>query len=106
MARQKVEQIQCDRCKRVELAPIRETEREFPDFRADFLGQTLIYTDLCGRCKETLGGTWNGLKEWTRETKQVLLGAQVPQDKAAPLSPAPDYTPPKPHSAAGGKRSS
>lgn len=105
MGRQRVEQVQCDRCKRLELQPVSDTPRTAPDFSAVYMGQELVFQDLCSRCKETLGNTWLHLKEWTRESKQVLLGAQISPNAAAPLSPAPDFTPPKPHSAAGGKRS-
>lgn len=106
MARQKVEQIQCDRCKRVELQPVREgVEKIGPEFSATFLGKKLQYTDLCARCKAKLDHYWTEIMEWEREVKQALLGAQVPENQAAPLTVAPDYTPPKPHSAAGAKRS-
>lgn len=103
MARQKVEQVKCDRCKRVELQPVLETPKTQPDFEARLLDQKLVYADLCGTCKETLANVWKDLSEWKRELVQQF-GPTVSSNTAPPLSVAPDYSPPKPHSAAGGKR--
>lgn len=104
MARQKVEQIQCDRCKRVELQPVADQAKTRPDFEARFEDLQMVFNDLCGHCKKTLENVWKDLKEWNREVKQSLLGPVVQTNQAAPLDVAPDYSPPKPHSAAGAKR--
>lgn len=111
MARTKVEQVQCDRCKRMELLPIKEgTEKDKPDFTAilqtkDAEGKPLElkleFNDLCPRCKTTLGNYWQSLEEWDRDGKPLV--GQEP-DKAPPLQPAPNYTPPKPHSPAAAKK--
>lgn len=104
MARQQVIQIQCDRCKRVSLRPV-QAEKTRPDFEACFLGTELKYADLCETCTRAIASSFKNMTEWEREVKQSLLGPAVSDNQAAPLDVAPDYTPPKPHSAAGAKRS-
>jgi hypothetical protein len=105
MARQPVVQIQCDRCKRVQLLPV-GPEKAIPDFHAVFNNKQIIYTDLCEHCKKTIDNIWIELEQWDREVKQSLLaGPTVDDNKAPPMEVAPDFTPPKPHSAAGAKRS-
>lgn len=104
MARQSVTQIQCDRCKRVYLKPL-EPEKIEPDFHAHFMGKDLSYVDLCDTCRRACSTAWGILEEWDREVKQSLLGPAVSDNQAPPLSVTPDYSPPKPHSAAGAKRS-
>jgi hypothetical protein len=105
MARQPVVQLQCDRCKRVSLVPL-APEKALPDFEAQFKGQRLVYQDLCEPCSKTLQNVWQDMAEWERTLKQALLsGPQVGDNQAAPLDVAPSYTPPKPHSAAGAKKS-
>jgi len=102
MARQEVVQIRCDRCKRVELQPP-QPQKAVPDFEARFLDKRLVYDDLCSRCRETITNAWNDLEQWDRELRQSF-GPQISGNQAAPLETAPDYSPPKPHSAAGSKR--
>ena len=111
MARSKVEQVQCDRCKRLELLPLKEgPSKDKPDFVAalatvDENGAPkvldLSFQDLCPRCKKTLENHWAALKEWERDGKP-LVGLE--EEKAPPLQPAPNYTPPKPHSPAAAKK--
>ena len=103
MARLKVVQIRCDRCKRVELIPPPKDEKVRADFEVRFLDKTLKYDDLCSSCKEAIDHIWDDIKEWKREIKQQF-GPSVPENQAVPLSPAPDYTPPKPHSVAATKK--
>jgi hypothetical protein len=72
----------------------------FPD------GEVIQYNDLCDRCSKTVENVKVELKEWDREIKYAVveLGPKVQGDQAAPLSPAPNYSPPQPHSAAAAKR--
>lgn len=96
MARLEVIQVQCDRCKRVTLTPP-GPKKERPDFQASCEDKKLEYWDLCPSCLSTLQGTWKLLSEWDRPI-QHQFGPTVQDNKAAPLTPAPDYSPPKPHS--------
>lgn len=102
MARLEVVQIRCDRCKRVELVPAGPNKTQ-PDFEVRFLERKLIYEDLCAKCKTTLENVWKDIEEWDRELNQKF-GPSVPAEKAVPLTPAPDYSPPKPHSLAAGQK--
>lgn len=102
MARLKVVQIRCDRCKRVELLPPQD-EKPKADFEVRFLEKTLKYEDLCSSCKEALDHIWDAIKEWKREIKQQF-GPTLPENRAVPLAPAPDYNQPKPHSLAASKK--
>lgn len=106
MAREKVEKIVCDRCKRAELRPVLPNVPEVrpPDFEASFKGQKLLYADLCARCAETLDNIWVDLKEWDREVKYTMIRNTIGPDQAPPLATAPNYTPVQPHSAAAVKR--
>lgn len=99
MSRQMVEQVQCDRCGRVELRPVASdpAAKKPPVFEARFGELTLLYPDVCTFCMSSLTRLWSELKEWERELKQGLLGPAVPNNQAAPVSSAPNYTPPKPH---------
>lgn len=104
MARQKVEQVKCDRCKRVELQPVQE-DKTIPDFDASFKERKLVYFDLCMRCADTLNNVWDRMEEWERDGQPLLAtGPVLAGNQAAPLSPAPNYSPPQPHSAAALKR--
>ena len=107
MARQQVIKINCDRCKRMELVPATD-EKKGPDFEARFQDQTLIYEDLCGYCADAIKNMWKALKEWNREIKYAILdvnGARLPEAEIAPpTQPAPNYTPPQPHSGNSAKR--
>ena len=102
MARQEVVQVRCDRCKRVQLLPP-APPKEKPDFEARIKDTVLIYEDLCSGCESAIRHTWIELTEWDREVKHQF-GPTVQDQKAAPLTPAPDYSPPKPHSAAAGTK--
>lgn len=100
MSRLEVIQIRCDRCKRVELLPPGPVKAK-ADFESRFLDKLIKYEDLCSSCKEALARIWDDIKEWKREIKQQF-GPTVPENQAVPLNPAPDYSPPKPHSLAAG----
>lgn len=99
MAQMDVVQIKCDRCSRVELIAPSKDKKTLPDMDARLLDKSLKYDDLCYRCKAALLNLWKDFEEWDRDLKQPF-GPSVPQDKAAPLQTAPDYSPPKPHSLA------
>lgn len=104
MARAKVEQVQCDRCKRVELVPVR-TEGQGPAILLlKFKGEDLKYEDLCPRCDAAIVRLIEDIKQWEREVKQEFLGPQVGQNQAPPMQVATNYSPPQPHSAAAAKR--
>lgn len=79
-------------------------EKTQPDFEAKLLDMHLVYEELCDRCRGALRNYWKNLQEWEREIKQGLIGPSLSGESAAPLDVAPDYSPPKPHSAAGAKR--
>jgi hypothetical protein len=98
MARAVVVEVQCDRCKRVEKVPSTST-KDAPDFKAFFLGSEMVFPDLCTYCKKAITSIWMDIKEWDRPVTHSF-GAPETQNMAPPLSPAPDYTPPKPHSLA------
>lgn len=102
MSRLEVIQIRCDRCKRVELLPPQPPKAK-ADFEARHLDKVVKYEDLCTSCKGALDRIWEYIKEWNREIKQQF-GPTVQPSQAVPLSPAPDYSPPKPHSLAAAKK--
>jgi hypothetical protein len=105
MAREKVVKIQCDRCKRVELVP-EVADKVGADLDASFNGQRLVYQDLCIKCRETIAHIWVDLKEWDREVKYTVItnGPKIREDEAPPMAVPTNFSPPKPHSAAGGDR--
>ena len=96
MARQDVIQVQCDRCKRVELLPPTQKRTE-PIFKVRLGNNEIVYDDICGWCMSALTNYMENIRQWEREIKQHF-GPTIQDDKAAPLIPAPDYSPPKPHS--------
>lgn len=108
-----VRQVQCDRCKRQELLPPLppgHTQGKPPDFEATLhtkdaegkpLERKLKFDDLCVKCQTALNNYWQSLEEWDRDGKPLV--GQEP-DKAPPVQTPPSYTPPKPHSAAAGKK--
>lgn len=101
MARCEVVQIQCDRCKRVELrAPT--PKKALPDLDLTYLGERVKYDDTCQFCQETIKRIIEDLKEWQREVKQPF-GPTVAGNEAPPLEVAPKYSPAQPH-ATGTKR--
>jgi hypothetical protein len=73
------------------------------DFEARLLDKHVKYEDLCSSCQDALGRIWDYIKEWKREIKQQF-GPTVPENHAVPLNPAPDYSPPKPHSLAANSK--
>ena len=100
MARQEVVMFKCDRCGREELQPASAvTTKALPDFDCQFKGQRITYQDICKRCEETITLTMTRLKEWERDLKS-LMGPVVSPNEAPPVTAAPDYSPPKPHSLA------
>ena len=102
MARQEVVRVTCDRCKREELQPYSNKEKQ-PDVELQFFGQRTVYHDLCGRCRGTITNILNKIGEWDREVHSKY-GEVVDPHAVPPLTVAPDYSPPKPHSAAADKR--
>lgn len=102
MSRLEVIQIRCDRCKRVELLPPAPPKVK-ADFEARLLDKLVKYEDLCTSCQGALSRIWDAIKEWNRELNQQF-GPTVPENKAVPLTPAPDYSVPKPHSLAASKK--
>lgn len=103
MARHEVVLIKCDRCKREELQPATKEAKTAPDFECSYRGTKINYADLCASCVETIKNYLVNIQEWQRDIKS-LLGPKVESNSAPPVSAAPDYSPPKPHSAAGTKR--
>jgi endogenous inhibitor of DNA gyrase (YacG/DUF329 family) len=103
MARCEVVQVQCDRCKRIELRAPAASKDVVPALVLQFAGETVKYMDMCEDCVSACKRIAQDLKEWDREIK-AKLGPTVGPNQAPPLQVAPNYTPPQPHSAAGGKR--
>lgn len=108
MARAEVMHVKCDRCRRVELLPPQPPKAK-ADFEARMIDtegkeHVVKYEDLCTTCKGAIKHTWDAdIVQWRRELKQQF-GPKVQSNGAAPLTPAPDYNPPKPHSAAASKK--
>lgn len=105
MARTKVVQIRCDRCGRMEFQPAKDdaaSHAGLPAFEARLGDRVLKYDDICEVCKGAILQVWdNDLVEWKRPVKHARFtapGPALPQDRAAPPSAPPDFTPPKPHS--------
>jgi hypothetical protein len=105
MARAPVVQIQCDRCKRVDLVPADKVRKdEVPSLELTFRGEDVVFGDLCPRCATAIGNLVASIRDYEREIKQGFLGGpQIAKDEAPPLQVAPSYSPPQPH-AAGAKR--
>jgi hypothetical protein len=97
MARCEVIQIQCDRCKRVELRPP-QPPKATPDLELVFMGKRLKYEDICSTCKEVLARHVGYIEEWEREIKQAF-GPTVHSNTAPPLTTPPIYSPAQPHAA-------
>ena len=74
------------------------------DFEARLLDKHVKYDDLCTSCQSALGRIWDYIKEWEREIKQQFGPTVQETNKAVPLTPAPDYSVPKPHSLAAAKK--
>lgn len=102
MARNKVVQVRCDRCKRVELLP-ESPPKEQPDFEGRLFDKVIRYDDICVFCKKALENYWKDLLEWDREVKHQF-GPTISGESAPPMEVAPTLSPPKPHSKEGGKR--
>lgn len=107
MARAECIQIQCDRCRELELIPKSEATPEggAPAFQASFGEEKLLYHDLCTRCRKTVGNLFKQMKEWTRDRKETLVGSSGPlvgPGQAAPMNVPPTLSPPKPHSGSNG----
>lgn len=102
MARKAYELVKCDRCKREELQPIPATPKKSADFSAELLGDKIAFNDLCAKCSSTVRNVFEDLKEWDRDI--IPRYKVVDEVKAPPLQVAPDYTPPKPHSAGAAKK--
>ena len=94
MVREQAVSVQCDRCDRVEMQPP-APPKTVPDFRCVFNGTELVYDDLCKSCRGVIAN------HLTRIFEQEF---DFTQEKAPPLDSPPDYSPPKPHSPAAGKR--
>jgi hypothetical protein len=105
MARQAVEKVTCDRCKKEELQASSEKAKTEPDFLGAFKGEKLVYTDLCTRCKGTMDRLWEDMKQWDRQVNPLeVIGPSLTNGHAAPVQSAPNYSPPQPHSNAAAKK--
>lgn len=103
MARHEVVLIKCDRCKREELQPSSKEAKTVADFECKFKDIKVTYFDLCTACQETMTNYMESIQQWTRDIKS-LLGPKLDANTAPPVTVAPDYSPPKPHSLAAVKR--
>lgn len=95
MARCEVVQVQCDRCKRVDLRTPTPPKAK-PDFELFFLGRHVKFDDLCERCKPAISRLITHIEEWDRELTQKL-GPTVSSNEAPPTEVAPNYNPAQPH---------
>ena len=99
MSRVDVVQSRCDRCKRVELLPPQPKKAQ-ADFEMRLLTIVVKYEDLCSSCKGALENIIKDVREWLKPVQhQFGLPTAAP-----PLTPAPNYVPPKPHSIAASKK--
>lgn len=107
MARAKVEQVLCDRCKRDEFRPLpdKQVEKLTADFEAVLEGMdaegkpvqlVLKFQDLCVGCKKALFNLWEKLREWDRDGKELIV-AKGPLQATPPLQAPELQTPPRPH---------
>jgi len=103
MARCEVVQVQCDRCKRIELRAPSADKGTAAVLTLTFFTEKVTYMDLCEDCASACKRIVLDLREWDREIK-AQLGPTVKQNSAPPLQVAPNYSPPQPHSAAAVKR--
>lgn len=64
MGRQKVIQITCDRCTRVEHQPISDIPEDgVKMFSGQFMGEEIEYTDLCTGCRTIVQNRWDTIKK-------------------------------------------
>ena len=103
MARHKVEQVRCDRCKRVELQAVLPEPRKEPTFTCRLDAKVLSYEDLCSFCRSLVERLMDQMEQWERELQQQF-GPAVSNNTAAPVVSAPNYTPQQPHSGAAAKK--
>lgn len=101
MARAKVEQVRCDRCKRVDLVPVKEGDaKKGPDFLLNFGEKAVVFEDLCVRCRETLDNYMYRIEEWERDGKPLV--GELPSDPEKvpqPVDNPHSHNTPNPHSA-------
>lgn len=102
MARCEVVQVQCDRCKRVEMRPP-TPPKALPDFELVFVGKRVKFDDCCERCRTTLERLIELVEQWERTCK-MPFGPTLSSDQAPPVHVAPSYKPPQPHAANSGRR--
>ena len=69
MAKRKVLEVCCDRCKKVDIQPDDGTEQPGPALEMSLYGQKVVFTDLCRRCKKTLAGSFKSVAYQDEETK-------------------------------------
>lgn len=65
MAKQRVVEIQCDRCKRKEYRPVSKEESEVHkvELELDFRGIKIKFDDLCEPCRNTVGNYIENIKK-------------------------------------------
>lgn len=104
MARQKVELIKCDRCKRQFVKALGPQGQSSPSvgFRCEFKGKKWEFEDLCPTCDAAVTRLSEALSEWERELVEHIK--PVDDIQAPPLQPTPNYKPPIPHSPAAAKK--
>lgn len=73
MGRQKVIQLTCDRCTRVEHRPITELQpqQDGPVFEASFRGKKVKYDDLCSGCEEIVKNHWEQIANKLKKASPI-----------------------------------
>ena len=99
MGKKLVLQVECDRCTRVEHRTVNPTEKgpekEEPILDATFLGQRVVYKDLCGACTDIVT---TRLAEVIRNLTKASPQREKKKGKAVPAEKkvTPSGTPPRP----------
>jgi hypothetical protein len=73
MGRQKVIQITCDRCTRVEHRPLSDLppQQDGPMFEASFRGKKVKFDDLCSGCEEIVKNHWEQIANKLKKASPI-----------------------------------
>lgn len=61
MARREVLEVTCDRCDRTETQPKVDRPQLGPELKISFLGEEVVYEDLCTRCRGAVSNYFDSL---------------------------------------------
>ena len=74
MGRQKVIQLTCDRCTRVEHRPLSDLppqDQSGPMFEASFRGKKVKFDDLCSGCEEIVKNHWEQIANKLKKASPI-----------------------------------